>query len=227
MIKDETLFKQFQSYHPIVRESNINSVLTMAVRQMLAESKTYTVYPLLHNVFRAFRETPLSELKVVLIGQDPYHNTHNNKASACGLCFATENGYVNPSSRIMLKELQRMGSDAETPEDFIRWSKQGVLMLNTALSVREGQPKSHSKYWLPFTEAFLTKLSREKLDLVYLAMGKDAAKLLHDNITTGVVIKVPHPMVDIYSGKDIFVGSKAFEKVNQELLKQKKQEIIW
>jgi uracil-DNA glycosylase len=227
MIKETTLMKQFGSYYPIVRTEHMNKILYIAVRQVLAENKIYTVYPLLHNMFRAFRETPLDEVKVVIYGQDPYHNTYNNKASACGLCFATENGYFNPSARIILAELERMGSDAESPEDFTRWAKQGVLMLNASLSVRAGQANSHARYWRPFTEAFLTALTKKKFDLVFLGMGKEAQNLIKSNIFTGTHIKVPHPMVDHYSGVNNFVGSKAFERVNEELIKLNKTPIIW
>lgn len=188
--------------------------------------KDVKVYPSKTNIFRAFNDCSLQDIKVVIIGQDPYPNKYKGIPSACGLCFATENGYINPSLRIIFKELNRTFYKTNTGEDLIKWAPQGVLMLNTSLTVEEGKPNSHSKLWFNFTKHLVTSLSKTKPDLVWLLMGKNAQELKKDLID-GYIIETVHPMVDIYSGKNTFVGSNAFKKVNEVLDRLNKNKIDW
>jgi len=114
-----------------------------------------------------------------------------------------------------------------SPKDLFRWCKDGVLLLNTALTVQAGTPKSHSLMWKPFTEFVITKLSREKPDLAWLLMGKDAQNY-EKLLISGNVIKVPHPAAEIYSGgKAGFLGSSCFIKINELLCKNNKEKIRW
>lgn len=184
------------------------------------------VFPIKEKVFRAFNATTLDNLNVVLIGQDPYPNLYKGEPSACGLCFATENGYTNPSLRVIFKELSRTFYKTNKGDDLIKWAPQGVLMLNASLTVKKGEPNSHYKLWVNFTEHLITSLSKTKPDLVWLLMGKNAQELKR-NIVSGYIIEKSHPMVDIYSGKNVFVGSNAFVEVNEVLDKLNKIKINW
>lgn len=226
-MKSDTKLKQFLSWYEFMDDSDLDTLLSTTLANVLGEYNKTTVYPAKYNIFRAFRTCGYPDVKVVMLGQDPYPNVFNNKPSACGLCFVTENGYINPSARIMLKELDRIGSPTEDPSDFINWAKQGVLMLNTALTVRHKEPKSHQKLWYFWMKAILTKLSRERSDLVWLLMGKDAQNYANDVMSFGLTVKVPHPMVDVYSSRNNFVGSDVFNRVNKELIKLNKEPIIW
>jgi uracil-DNA glycosylase len=184
------------------------------------------VFPIREKVFRAFNATTLDNLNVVLIGQDPYPNLYKGEPSACGLCFATENGYTNPSLRVIFKELNRTFYKTNKGNDLVSWAPQGVLMLNASLTVKKGEPNSHAKLWANFTKHLITSLSKTQPDLVWLLMGKNAQEFKKD-IVSGYIIEKHHPMVDIYSGKDVFVGSNAFVEVNEVLDKLDKVKINW
>jgi len=184
------------------------------------------VYPIESQIFRAFNTTPLSSVKVVLIAQDPYPNLYKGIPNACGLCFATENGYTNPSLRVIFKELKNSGYQTNKGEDLISWAEQGVLMLNTSLTVEKGKPNSHSALWFNFTKHLITSLSRNNNQIVWLLMGKNAQELKKD-IIDGYIVESVHPMVDIYSGKNTFVGSNVFLEVNKILEKLNKEKINW
>ena len=132
---------------------------------------------------------------------------------------------------IIFKELSRSGfsvygNSIIQGKQIVNWCNQGVLMLNTALTVEEGKPGSHSRMWNRFTNTLISALSREKRDLIWLLMGKHA-QVFKENIISGEVIMLPHPMVDIYGGKDIFVGSNVFLNINDILIKQNKTPIEW
>jgi uracil-DNA glycosylase len=161
----------------------------------------------------------------------PYHNKYKDVPSACGVAFATENGFINPSLKIIFKELSRSGysiygNPVVQGKKLIDWCNQGVLLLNTALTVEEGKPGSHSKLWSRFTNSFIATLSREKRDLVWLLMGKHA-QVYKENIISGEVIETVHPMVDVYGGKNVFVGSNVFIQINDILTRQNKTPIDW
>lgn len=188
--------------------------------------KQATVFPLADNIFRAFNECSLNDVSVVILGQDPYPNVYKGIPSACGLCFATENGYINPSLRIIFKELNNSYYKCTKGEDLCKWPSQGVLMLNTTLTVEQGKPNSHMKLWDSFTKELITNISTDKPDLVWLLMGNNAQEHIK-NIKKGYIVKVSHPMTDIYGGKNKFVGSNCFVKVNELLNNMNKNSIIW
>ena len=144
-------------------------------------------YPRLEDVFLAFRLCPFSKTDVVIIGQDPYHD-----GSATGVCFGT-NGKVQPSLRNILNKLEDEYGES-LPKDFDytlkSWASQGVLMLNTSLTVRKNQPGSHLHLWRWFTDALLKELQLRKADIVFILWGKHAQSF---NIWNGWQIKSGHP----------------------------------
>jgi len=193
---------------------------------LIGERKTNTVYPVQQNVFKAFKLTPYEDVKVVFLGLDPYIR----KNQAIGLSFGvyTEMGVkVPPSLKTIIKELE---SDLdvlclEFDHSLEGWAKQGVLMLNTALTVVEGQTNSHLKSWNPFTMQVIDAINRKNDNVVYILLGKTAQtyeKYLDEYATR--VIKAPHPASDAQSG---FYGSKIFSKCNSILYMLEKEEINW
>lgn len=214
--------QHFGTWHDLLKNAPVPT------KELISEYKTKKVYPVKSNIFRAFRECPLDNLKVVILGQDPYHNVYNKIPSACGVAFATENGYINPSARIIIKEIKESIPNSETnnPVKFLNWCSQGVLLLNTALTVVERSPKSHSFMWKNFTEYTITKLSKHK-KVVWLLMGNDS-KSYRNIIYDSHIVSVPHPASEIYSGYTSgFIGSNCFNKVNEILTKDNKEIIKW
>lgn len=190
-----------------------------------AERASRIVYPSSPEVLRAFEMTQLKDLKAVIIGQDPYHN-----GAATGLAFGVRPGFkINPSLRVIYKELCLEYGEEELPNfDFSleHWAKQGVLLLNTTLTVVKGHPNSHESLWRGFVDKMVTKMVREKDNVVFLLWGKYAqnrfeALVKGTNMYDGkshVVITAPHPAAEVYgSMKAGFVGSNCFMKANDNL----------
>ena len=175
------------------------------------EYKNSTVYPPAKFIFRAFWETPFDKVRVVILGQDPYHG----KGEANGLCFDVDDGVrLPPSLQNIYKELE---SDLKVKGNIKKWPQQGVLMLNSTLTVRADLAGSHqNKGWEQFTDAVIKVLSKKKEGLVFILWGK-YAKDKGKNIdrTKHLVIESPHPSpFSAYSG---FFGSKPFSKTNAYL----------
>jgi len=185
-----------------------------------------TIYPPGPLIFNAFDQTPFSDVKVVLIGQDPYHGA----GQAHGLCFSVQDGVPPPPSLVNIyKEIQ---SDIGITMDFKKgnlthWAQQGVLLLNAALTVRANEPFSHSKIgWATFTDAVIEKIAKEKEGIVFLLWGKFAQEKqsLIDE-TKHHVLKAAHPSP--FSADKGFFGCKHFSKTNQFLQKQGQDPIDW
>lgn len=222
---------KFHDWNDLICNGPIGLEIEKLIEQVDVLYENTTVYPEKDKIFRVFEECPYNDVKVVILGQDPYHNKYKDIPSACGIAFATENGYINPSLKVIFKELSRTGfsiygNPVVQGKKLIDWCNQGVLMLNTSLTVEEGKPGSHVRVWKRFTESLITTLSKEKRDLVWLLMGKHA-QAFKENIVSGDIIYTPHPMVDNYGGKDIFVGSNVFLNINDILIKQQKTPINW
>jgi len=197
---------------------------------LIEERKHKNVYPVQQNVFKAFKLTPCDDVKVVLLGLDPYIR----KNQATGLSFGVniEMGVkIPPSLKTIIRELE---SDLQVlcldfDYSLEGWAKQGVLMLNTALTVEEGQTNSHLKSWNPFTMEVINAINRKNDNVVYILLGKTAQtyeKYLDEYATR--VIKAPHPAAEAYAGgKAGFYGSKIFSKCNSILYMLEKEEINW
>lgn len=185
-----------------------------------------TVYPKPENIFKAFWLTPFSEVKVVILGQDPYHGA----GQAHGLCFSVADGIKPPPSLVNIyKELE---ADLGVKKDFTSgnledWSRQGVFLLNAILTVVASTPASHQKLgWEDFTDEVIKTISQRKEHVVFILWGNYArAKRVLIDQTKHLVIEAPHPSpFSAYSG---FFGSKPFSQVNNYLKQQGETEIDW
>ncbi len=190
------------------------------------EYKSATVYPSPKFLFRAFELTPFEKVKVVILGQDPYHG----KGQANGLCFAVNDGEkLPPSLQNIFKEIESdLGKPVENRSgDLSRWAKQGVLLLNATLTVRAATPGSHqNKGWEQFTDAVIRTLSEEREHLVFILWGNYArAKGASIDRTKHLVLESPHPSP--FSAYNGFFGSKPFGKTNEYLEKQGNKSVDW
>jgi uracil-DNA glycosylase len=176
-------------------------------------------------MFNAFYKTPFHNVKIVLLGQDPYHNP----GQAQGLSFSVPNGIQKPPSLINIyKELQSdLGIAPSVNGNLEKWSEQGVLLLNASLTVRKNEPGSHSKMgWIEFTDAVIKKISEEKKGVVFLLWGKfaqDKQALIDE--TKHHVLKAAHPSP--FSADKGFFGCKHFSKANEYLMQEGLQPIDW
>ena len=184
---------------------------------------SYTCYPKKEDVFAAFNYCSFDDLKVVIIGQDPYHG----KGQANGLCFSVQDGIKQPPSlKNIFKEVETdIGIPCAVSGDLSRWAKQGVLLLNATLTVREGEAGSHQQQgWEEFTDVVIRKISEEKENVVFLLWGKFAEKKGNViDIERHTVFKAPHPSpLGAWRG---WFGSGHFSKTN-DFLKSIKSDII-
>ena len=185
-----------------------------------------TIYPKGSLIFNAFNITPFEKVSVVIIGQDPYHG----KNQAHGLSFSVPKGMKAPPSLVnIFKELKNdVGLTVDNNNgDLTSWAKQGVLLLNAALTVRAGEPFSHAKYgWADYTDSVIQKISDNKKGVVFLLWGKFAQdkQVLIDE-TKHHVLKAAHPSP--FSADKGFFGCKHFSKTNEFLVKKGHQPIDW
>src|SRR3989344_4262479 len=190
-----------------------------------AEYQRATVYPSPKNIFRAFDETPFEKVKVVILGQDPYHGP----GQANGLCFAVNLDIkAPPSLQNIFKEIELdLGHAVSRYTDLTRWAKQGVLLLNATLTVNAGSPGSHQgKGWEKFTDAAIRKLNDERRHVVFILWGNYAKqKGAHIDRSKHCVIEFPHQST--FSATNGFFGSKPFSKANEYLESHGEKQIEW
>lgn len=183
------------------------------------------IYPPGPLIFNAFEKTPFKKVKVVLLGQDPYHNP----GQAHGLSFSVPKGVTMPPSLInIFKEIKTdLGISLPPHGNLENWAEQGVLLLNATLTVRQNEPGSHSKIgWLTFTNAVIQKVSDEKKDVVFILWGKFAQEKqsLIDE-TKHAVLKAAHPSP--FSADKGFFGCRHFSKTNAYLTQHGIDPIDW
>lgn len=235
----KTSFKEVFWYTKIMQEVNIEKSwkerlgkffegetwrdLSSFVR---SEYLSKTIYPKPENLFHAFEITPFDEVKVVILGQDPYHGA----GQAHGLCFSVPEGLtVPPSLRNIYKEIQ---SDTGVIKDATKgnleeWGRQGVFLLNAILSVVAGNPASHQgKGWEEFTDTVIKTISDEKEGVVFMLWGNFARgkKGLIDT-SRHLVLEAPHPSP--FSAHTGFLGCRHFSQANEYLKKKGKEGIVW
>lgn len=184
-----------------------------------------TIFPSGSLIFNAFEKTPLHQLKVVILGQDPYHGP----GQAHGLSFSVPDGVKPPPSLVnIFKELNKdIGMPIPTNGNLTNWAEQGVLLLNAVLTVRKDEPASHAKIgWMDFTNAVIQKISAEKKGIIFILWGKFAQEKqgLIDE-TKHHVLKAAHPSP--FSADKGFFGCKHFSKTNELLMKQGIEPINW
>lgn len=198
----------------------------MQLREFLKyEYSNFTVYPDMYDIFNALHYTPFSDVKVVILGQDPYHGPNQ----AHGLSFSVKPGVPHPPSlRNIFQELHNdLGCPIPKSGSLVPWAKQGVLLLNTVLTVRAGQAHSHKgKGWEIFTDRVIESLNEKRDPVVYILWGSAAqSKIGLIDTTKHYIVKSPHPSpLSAHRG---FFGSKPFSKTNDFLRSIGKTEIDW
>ena len=189
------------------------------------EYATQRVYPPMHDIFNALRYTSFADTKVVIIGQDPYHGA----GQAHGLCFSVKTGVMPPPSlKNMFKELQTdVGKPTPPTGELTDWARQGVLLLNTVLTVREGQPTSHKDIgWETFTDRVIAELNRKQTPVVFLLWGAHAqrkAQVITNPIHVKLATVHPSPL----SASRGFFGCRHFSKTNTILQQNGMTPINW
>lgn len=198
----------------------------LKIREFLKEEySNYTVYPNMYDLYNCFRYTDIKNLKVVILGQDPYHEPNQ----AHGLCFSVKDGVtLPPSLKNIYKEI-KSDLDIDEPNcgDLTKWAKQGILLLNTTLTVREHLANSHSKCgWTWFTDGVIKAVSQQCENVVFILWGGNARskKALIDQ-SKHKIIESAHPSpLSAYNG---FFGSKPFSRTNEYLTEHGKTPIDW
>ena len=190
-----------------------------------AEYASRQIFPAARNIFRAFDKCPLDKLKVVIIGQDPYHGD----GQANGLCFSVDDGVdFPPSLRNIFKEVaDDIGKPVPLSGNLDRWAEQGVLMLNAVLTVRAHEAASHAgRGWERFTDAVVRIIAEQKQGVVYMLWGSYAQKKgAMVDASKNLVLKAVHPSpLSVYRG---FFGSRHFSKANDYLEKSGRGPIEW
>lgn len=196
--------------------------LTQKVRN---EYLTKVVFPLPKNIFRSFELCSPKDIRVVILGQDPYHT----RGVADGLAFSTPSkNQVPPSLQNIFKEIgSEFDCSCNKNPDLTRWAEQGVLLLNASLSVRNGEANSHSDYgWHTFTDAVISAISKHADHVVFILWGAFAQKKtgLIDELKHSILTS-PHPSP--FSAHTGFLGNGHFKKANEYLLKNHRKEIDW
>lgn len=223
------------SWKKIIESFNIKASFT--IKQILdiidsnrAKFKDHLeIYPLNKNIFKSFDYCDISEIKVVIIGQDPYHRPNQ----ATGLSFAVANGTpIPPSLRNINNELRAdIGIDL-VDTSLEHWAKQGILLLNASLSVIQSKPGSQMRLWCYFTDYVISKLNEQDRPIIFLAWGAFAHTKLGDiNTEKHHVLVSSHPSplscYKNYKQFPAFKGSKPFSKINELLIEQDKLPIYW
>ena len=198
----------------------------IALKQFLKEEKLTgkTIFPPGNRIFSAFNNTPFESVKVVIIGQDPYHGP----GQANGLCFSVSNGINKPPSlQNIFKELNAdLGIPIPSSGDLAAWSRQGVLLLNSTLTVRCNEPGSHQlKGWEQFTDAVIRKISERKTGVVFMLWGRYAqAKESLIDASRHFILKAAHPSP---LARGAFFGCRHFSVANRLLQSSGKSPVNW
>jgi uracil-DNA glycosylase len=214
-----------ESWKKLLNEEFESSYFSSLKEFLVEEKKHYTVYPPGKFIFNAYDSTPVEKVKVVLLGQDPYHG----EGQAHGLCFSVQNGVKPPPSLInIFKELNSdLGLRIPSHGNLQKWAMQGVLLLNATLTVRANQPRSHfNKGWEKFTDDTIKKICESRNNLVFLLWGNDA-KLKEPLIDSSkhLILKAAHPSP--FSANNGFLGCCHFSKANEYLRNHGIEPIDW
>lgn len=206
--------------------SEFESEYFAQLQSFLSEERSkHTVYPPNQFIFSAFDHTPVDKVKAVILGQDPYHGP----GQANGLCFSVNNGVLHPPSlRNIFKELNSDVGIIPKSGNLERWAENGVLLLNTVLTVQRGKADSHKKKgWEQFTDAAISHLSERRKDLVFLLWGKKAQQKepLIAKDRGHLILKAPHPSP--FSAHKGFFGCRHFSKVNTFMGQTGRPPIDW
>ena len=211
---DNILSKVFESpgYHEFIDKIN-------------KEYDNKIIYPPKEDIYKAFKNTSFKDVKVIIMGQDPYHG----EGEAMGLSFSVPNGIkLPPSLKNIYKELEDdLGIKPSTSGDLTKWTKEGVLLLNSTLTVVKDTPNSHSKMgWDKFTDYIIKLLNKREEPIVFILWGNYArSKKVYITNPKHLVIESAHPSP--FSARSGFFGSKPFSKTNEFLIKNNIKPIDW
>jgi uracil-DNA glycosylase len=193
---------------------------------LIEEKKNYIIYPPGNKIFAAYDNTPFDKVKVVIIGQDPYHNPNQ----AHGMCFSVNKGVaIPPSLQNIFKELHNdIGCKIPDHGNLTEWAKEGVLLLNAILTVRQFVAGSHrNKGWEKFTDATIKILSENKKNLVFILWGNYAKEKKHlIDSSKHLILTAAHPS-PLSANKGGFFGCKHFSKTNEYLIEHNIEPINW
>ncbi|HIZ56028.1 MAG TPA: uracil-DNA glycosylase [Firmicutes bacterium] len=194
-------------------------------RRLAYEYKNFTVYPDMNDIFNALKQTAYQDVKVVILGQDPYHGP----GQAHGLCFSVQKGVPAPPSLVnIFKEIQQdIGAPIPAHGELTEWTRQGVLMLNTVLTVRAGQANSHRGLgWETFTDRIISLLNERQQPIVFLLWGANArSKTALITNKAHKILTCAHPSP--FSADHGFFGCRHFSKANQFLMENGLSPIDW
>lgn len=207
-------------------EEEFHKPYYLALREFLKkEYAENTVYPSMRDIFNALKYTPFHNVKVVLLGQDPYHGP----GQAHGLSFSVKPGVkIPPSLKNIFKELKDdLGCDIPNNGCLVKWANEGVLLLNTVLTVRAGEAHSHKgKGWEAFTDKVISLINERETPVIFILWGKPAQeKISLIDTKRHTVIQSPHPSP--FSANRGFFGSHPFSKTNETLLGLGEKPIDW
>jgi len=217
------------SWAPVLKDE-LKKPYLVRLKAFLAQERFagHTIYPSEKNIFRALELTPFDKVKVVLVGQDPYHGP----GQAHGLSFSVPRGIQAPPSlqNIFKELLSDLGIPVSSTGCLEGWAKQGVLLLNATLTVREGEPLSHHKKgWEELTDAIIEKIAEQKSHVVFILWGKNAQekceRFSHLLNQKHLVLTAAHPSP--YSANKGFLGCKHFSKTNAYLVAHGLEPIQW
>lgn len=213
------------SWNKVLEKEFSKPYFTDLVAFVKTEFVNHSIYPTGKQIFAAFENAPFDDVKIVLIGQDPYHG----ESQANGLCFSVNDGVkFPPSLQNIFKEIRSdLGKEFPKSGNLERWAKQGILMLNATLTVRANNPGSHQKKgWETFTDAVIAAVNDQKTGIVFILWGAYAQKKgeIIDK-TKHFVIESPHPSP--FSADKGFFRSKPFSKTNEFLKDKNLIEIDW
>lgn len=218
------MFKLTKNWYELLKDEFEKPYFKELQEFLKEEYSAHKVYPAPENVFNALNYCKYEDIKVVIIGQDPYHQP----GQAHGLCFSVLEGTKYPPSlENIFKEIKADTGEVCTSGNLTRWAKQGVLLLNTVLTVRDSQPNSHkNKGWETFTTEIIKKVNEKSEPVIFLLWGANA-RAFESLIDTSkhIILKCAHPSpLSAYNG---FFGCKHFSKVNEILISQNRTPIIW
>lgn len=210
---------------------DIQNELLNISKHLEIESENHIIYPPINQVFRSF--IPLQDISVVILGQDPYFSgTNEYDGSAIGLSFSVKPGNkINPSLKNIYKQLKNEKFNPVENGDISHLIKQGVFLLNTALTVRFHSPDTHTKYWYNFTKYIINYLSKKKKNIIWVLLGNKSQSFEKYIEKEHYIIKTSHPSPFSCSRKtkksSAFFGSNIFTNINNILENNNKNKIIW
>jgi len=224
LIKEFVLDEVDASWHPFFQQEIEKVYFFPLLAKIVEEYKNYKCWPKKINIFRLFRNISLEKIKVIILGQDPYHSSE----VADGLAFSTQKTFYIPASlkNIFSEFSNDLKCSLPKKGDLLPWVKEGVFLLNTALTVREGQALSHVILWKEFIYSLIYYLKNYNKSLIWVFWGQKAKKIQEEcqiNINYSLISSHPSP----FSAEHGFFGSRPFSKINNLLISLKKEPINW